>query len=116
VHPSVPTWNYAVVHVHGLPAIIEDTAKVESMLRALVQANESKAQSPWQMKLPDDYLKKMIGAIVAFEVRVSRMQGKFKLSQNRPAIDRANVVAALEQAGNDDAGRLAALMRQIVEL
>lgn len=116
VHPSVPTWNYAVVHAHGTPVIIEDAAAVESMLRRLVEVNESVSPAPWKMDLPNDYLQKMISAIVAFEVRITRLEGKFKLSQNRPRIDQSNVIAALREAGGDDASRLASLMEQVLKL
>ena len=113
VQPSVPTWNYAVVHVSGLPVIIEDRTQVESILRELVNEHESGFETPWQMDLPVDYLRNMIDGIVAFEVRITRMQGKFKLSQNRSHADHQNVVAALHEEDSDNATRLAALMEQI---
>lgn len=116
VHPSVPTWNYAVVHAHGTPTIVEEPASVETMLRRLVEEYESASQTPWRMELPDDYLQKMISAIVAFEVRITRLEGKFKLSQNRPRVDQPKVVAALRAAGGDDAARLATLMEQVLKL
>ena len=112
VHPSVPTWNYAVVHVSGLPTVIEDRARIESMLYRLVDEHESKSKAPWKMDLPADYLQNMINGIVAFEVRITRIEGKFKLSQNRSDADRLNVVAALENEGGDNAVRLASLMEQ----
>lgn len=112
-HPSVPTWNYAVVHVNGLPTVIQDRGTIESMLRKLVNKHESKSETPWEMHLPADYLQNMIDGIVAFEVRITRVQGKFKLSQNRSDTDRLNVIAALEDEGGDNAVRLASLMQQI---
>jgi len=116
VHPSVPTWNYAVVHAHGTAVIVEERASVESMLRRLVDEYESGSQTPWKMALPDDYMQKMIGAIVAFEVRITRLEGKFKLSQNRPRNDQSNVIAALRATGGDEAARLATLMEQVLKL
>jgi len=116
VHPSVPTWNYAVVHVNGCPTIIDDHVRVESMLRRLVDEHESGFELPWKMDLPTDFKRKMIDGVVAFEVRISRIQGKFKLSQNRPRVDRSRVIAALRDAGDDDATRLASLMQQVLEL
>lgn len=115
-HPSVPTWNYAVVHVSGAPTIIEDRATIEKMLGRLVEEHESDSETPWKMDLPVEYMQKMIGGIVAFEVQINRIQGKFKLSQNRPRVDRSNVIAALEQTGEDGAARLAALMQQVLKL
>ena len=116
VHPSVPTWNYAVVHAHGTPIIVDDSVGVETVLRRLVNENESALPTPWKMELPDDYLQKMIGAIVAFEVRITRLEGKFKLSQNRPRVDQSNVISALKATGGDEAARLASLMEQVLKL
>ena len=113
--PSVPTWNYAVVHVHGIPGIVEDRQSVESMLTELVAEHESSFEIPWSMELPADFKRKMIEGIVAFEVRITRMAGKFKLSQNRPLADRRSVIAALRETGNEDAARVAELMQRIAE-
>ena len=112
-HPSVPTWNYAVIHVSGIPDIIEDDKKIESMLRRLVAEHESSFETPWQMELPEEYLRNMINGIVAFETRITRIEGKFKLSQNRSLEDRRNVIAALQKAGGDNATSLAALMQRV---
>ena len=68
------------------------------------------------MDLPVDYLQKMISAIVAFEVRITRLEGKFKLSQNRSRVDQLNVIAALKNTGGDDATRLASLMEQVLKV
>ena len=112
-HPSVPTWNYAAIHVSGIPDIIEDHKKIESMLRRLVAEHESSLETPWQMELPEEYLHNMINGIVAFEIRITRIEGKFKLSQNRSLEDRRNVIAALQKAGGDNATSLAALMQRV---
>lgn len=113
--PSVPTWNYAVVHVHGTPEIIEDRQRIEAMLSELVAEHESSFENPWSMELPTDFRNKMIDGIVAFEVRITRMVGKFKLSQNRPVADRRNVITALRETGNKDAADVAALMQRLDE-
>ncbi len=113
--PSVPTWNYAVVHVHGIPDIVEDRKRVESMLTELVANYESSFEFPWSMELPADFQRKMIDGIVAFEVRITRMVGKFKLSQNRPVADRHSVITALRGTGNRDADDVAELMQRFDE-
>lgn len=110
-HPSVPTWNYAVVHVTGRPRLIEDPEQLEAMVRDLVEQHEALSPVPWRMELPPDYQAKMISGIVGFEIDIARIQGKFKLSQNRPAGDRPLVAEALEKIGSDDACGVAALMR-----
>lgn len=113
--PSVPTWNYATVHVHGIAEIVEDRGRIESMLQRLVAEHESSRDAPWSMDLPADYLRNMVDGIVAFEVRITRMEGKFKLSQNRPPADRDNVIAALLDKGDDNAASLAALMKRTAD-
>ena len=111
-HPSVPTWNYAVVHVHGLPHIIHSGVELEALVRDLAKHHEAGEARPWVMDLPGDYQAKMLAAIVGFEIGITRLEGKFKLSQNRPAAERPLVVEALEQLGNDEARGVAALMRE----
>jgi transcriptional regulator len=97
-HPSVPTWNYAIVHVHGVPAVIEDQALVEPMLRELVANHEQGRDPEWTMDLPEDYLRGMMQAIVAFEIPIARIEGKYKLSQNRSEADQESVIANLEKS------------------
>jgi transcriptional regulator len=111
-HPSVPTWNYAVVHAQGRPALIEDRGQLSALLRELVTRHEAASPEPWKMALPPDYQDKMLSAIVGFEIEITRLEGKFKLSQNRPEGDRPLVIEALERVGSDDALGIAALMRQ----
>lgn len=107
VHPSVPTWNYAVVHAHG-KARLMDEAELHELVHELSTHYESGREKPWRMgDLPADFVSGMLRAIVGFELAVERLEGKFKLSQNRPA-DHPRVVAALEAAGEAE---LASLMR-----
>jgi len=110
-HPSVPTWNYAVVHAYGVPRVIDDEARVRDALRALVDQHEAGFDEPWPMDLPDEYVRKMARGIVAFEIPISRLEGKFKLSQNRSARDREGVGAALTASGNAIDRELAGLMQ-----
>jgi transcriptional regulator len=101
VHPSVPTWNYEAVHAYGIPTIVEDPARVEAVLAALVQTYEEGRPEPWRMtSLPAEYVARMIRGIVAFEIPIDRLEGKAKLSQNRGAADRVRVRAALAGAGD----------------
>ncbi len=112
VHPSVPTWNYAVVHAQGRPTLIEDRERLAALVRELVKRHEAASPEPWRMDLPPDYQDKMLSGIVGFEIGVTRLEGKFKLSQNRPGDDRPLVIEALERLGSDDALGVAALMRE----
>lgn len=107
-HPSVPTWNYAVVHAHG-KARLMDEAELHDLLMRLSATYEAGDAKPWRMsELPADYVSTMLKAIVGFEIEVERLEGKFKLSQNRPA-EIARVISALESRGEP---HLAALMRE----
>ncbi len=99
--PSVPTWNYMVVHVYGAPRIVEESGRVTASLRQLVDKHERGFAEPWELEvLPEAYVAKMIRGIVAFEIPITRLEGKFKLSQNRSVEDRRRVVGAL--AASDD--------------
>jgi transcriptional regulator len=105
--PSVPTWNYAVVHAHG-PVRLMDEAELHETLHELSAKYEAGRERPWRMgDLPAAYVHGMLAQIVGFEMTVERLEGKFKLSQNRPAeIER--VIAGLERDGERE---LAAMMR-----
>lgn len=106
-HPSVPTWNYAVVHAHGRARLMDEAGLHELLLR-LSARYEAGREKPWRMsELPADYVSSMLRAIVGFEIAVERLEGKFKLSQNRPA-EIPRVVEALEGEAPD----LARLMRE----
>ncbi len=111
-HPAVPTWNYATVHAYGRPRIIEDPVAKRATMAALVKANEAGFEAPWRLELPEQYEARMLRGIVTFEIPISRLEGKFKLSQNRDITDRENVAARLEDAGFDDARGIAELMRE----
>ncbi len=96
VELSVPTWNYAVVHAYGLPRLIEDEEELYKLLKTLIETHEAYIEKPWPFQLPDDYLQKMMRGIVGFEIEITRLEGKFKLSQNRTEAERENVIAALQ--------------------
>ncbi len=127
VAQSVPTWNYAVVHAYGKPHLIEDTTAVYSILQALVQNHEAHFEKPWTPQPLDDYMQNKMRAIVGFEIPITRLEGKFKLSQNRSVNDQARVVAALEGNAEDrdksvslpggqvSYGRLAELMHNRIQ-
>jgi transcriptional regulator len=96
VELSVPTWNYAAVHAYGRPRLIEDSEELYQLLKTSVQENEAHFEHPWQLQLPDTDVQKKLKAIVGFEIQITRLKGKFKLSQNRSVNDRSQVIAALQ--------------------
>lgn len=103
---GVPTWNYSVVHVHGSAHAIDDAAHTRKHVEALAAKYESGRASPW---VPEYDTRRLVG-IVGIEIRVARLEGKFKLSQNRSAADRAQVVAQLTATQRDEDAALARLM------
>lgn len=109
---SVPTWNYAVVHAYGVPRLIEDFGSKRALLQTEVDTFEAGFEHPWKMDLPQDYEHRQIAAIVAFELEITRLEGKFKLSQNRPEIDPPLVIQALEASSSPEDQKVAALMRE----
>jgi transcriptional regulator len=111
--PSVPTWNYAVVHAHGRPTIEADPGFMRRVLRDTTEKYESKMPVPWNMDgLPEDYVSRMTKAIVAFSIRITRIEAKFKLGQDRSAGDKAGVMRALENSGDPESRMLAGFARQ----
>lgn len=110
---AVPTWNYAAVHIYGAPRVIEDAGQVCDLLDRLVWEYEEGA---WTLDGQDaDFLDRMSRGIVAFEMPIERIEGKFKLSQNRPAEDRRRVIAELEKPGDGGNAGLARLMRAALD-
>ena len=109
-HPSVPTWNYATVHAHGTARLLHEARDLEQLVRRLVDQYEGGRAQPWRMELPPDYQTQMLRGIVGFEITITRLTGKFKLSQNRPATDRVRVTEALER-GEAGEQQMGALMR-----
>jgi transcriptional regulator len=95
-HRVVPTWNYATVHVHGTFELHDDPAWVHELVTRLTARQEAAQPRPWAVSdAPPEYIQQMLRAIVGIEVRISRVVGKFKASQNRSAADREGVVAGL---------------------
>ena len=113
---SVPTWNYAVVHAHGVVETTDDPAATRAILDAMTDRFESARPAPWSLKLERGRLDAMVAAIVGFRLHVSRIEVKFKLSQNRSRDDRARVAAALAADGHAEAVATAAWMRACTDL
>lgn len=112
-HPSVPTWNYTAVHVYGVPTLIDDDTTIRDMLGELVANHESGREPEWQMALPEDYMQKMVKSIVVFEIPIERVEGKFKMSQNRSAADQTSVAAHLSASPDPLDQQTADIMRSL---
>lgn len=110
----VPTWNYVTVHAWGRPRIVEDAAWLRRQIDELTRAQESPRPEPWAVgDAPEDYLAAQMQAIVGLEIPIDRIEGKWKLSQNRAEADRAGVIAGL--GSPDDPHGNAAMAELMVE-
>jgi len=109
---AVPTWNYAVVHAYGAAHPVTDIATVRAQQEMLIAAFEGTGPGAWTMDgQPDRYVAGMLRGVSAFEMPIERIEGKFKLSQNRPAGDRTRVADALAESAIETERDLAALMK-----
>jgi transcriptional regulator len=109
---SVPTWNYIAIHAYGRLEVVEDDASKEVLLSNLIEANEPGYAEQWR-DMPDGYRRTMLAGIVGFRVSIARIEGKFKISQNRPEVDRTAVQQA-HAAGTDDQRGLADWMKRLI--
>jgi transcriptional regulator len=112
-HQVVPTYNYAVVHVYGTLSITHDEAIKRQIVTDLTQVMEQTRQSTWQVSdAPSDYLEKMLAAIVGIELTITRVQAKWKVSQNRDVADRGGVEQGLRAKGTTERDhRMSAVVR-----
>jgi transcriptional regulator len=99
---AVPTWNYITVHAWGRPQVIDDAAWLRHQVDDLTSLKEGARPSPWQVSdAPEPYVAAQLKGIVGIEIPIARIEGKWKVSQNRPAIDQAGIVAGLRGDGGD---------------
>ena len=109
----VPTWNYAVVHAHGPLRVIDDRAWLRAFVTKLTNRHESARREPWHVTdAPAEYIDRQLGAIIGLEIPITRLVGKWKMSQNRPAQDRAGVVDGLTRERDTSGAAVADLVRQ----
>jgi len=111
-HKVVPTWNYAVVHAHGVLRAIEDAPWLLSLVSRLTSRHEAGRETPWSVNdAPADFVQQLLVSIVGFEIEVTRLVGKWKMTQNRGAADRAGVATALLAEAQAQAAGVAALVQ-----
>jgi transcriptional regulator len=97
-HKVVPTWNYTLVHAHGVLRAVEDAPWLHALVTGLTAHHEAPRPQPWAVAdAPDDYVQQMLRAIVGIEIPVDRLIGKWKISQNRSDADRLGVAAGLAE-------------------
>ena len=105
-HKQVPTWNYQVVHAHGRITLHDDEQYVRGLVARLTRTHEASEPQPWKMgDAPPDYINTMLKSIVGLEVDITRLIGKFKLSQNREVRDRVSAGQTLLSQGDGALGQ-----------
>lgn len=95
---AVPTWNYAVVHVYGVPQLLSPD-QTREVVDLTFRKYESGRQSPWPNDLPEDFRQKLLAGVVGFKMPMTRIEGKYKLGQNRSATDQAGMLNGLHAEG-----------------
>jgi transcriptional regulator len=109
---TVPTWNYVAVHAYGTFHLVEDEDELLAILRRSVDAYESPRPAPWPFDESAPHVSRMLKAIVGFRVEITRLEGKWKLSQNHSEARRRRVVQALSSRPDDDSKAIAALIQE----
>ena len=110
---AVPTWNYAVVHGHGIPRAIEDCDWLLEHLTQLTNTHEAQQALPWKVSdAPQEFTERLMQAIVGIEIPIAKLVGKWKVSQNRPEPDKIGVVAGLLHRGDSQSKAMASLVRK----
>jgi len=98
----VPTWNYITVHAWGRPQVIDDAAWLRRQVDDLTSHKEGARSAPWHVSdAPEPFVASQLKGIVGLEIPIARIEGKWKVSQNRPAVDQAGVAAGLRGHGGD---------------
>ncbi|MFF7357162.1 MULTISPECIES: FMN-binding negative transcriptional regulator [Streptomyces] len=111
-HRVVPTWNYMAAHVYGRLVVHDDPAWIEAQMRRLADRHEAGSEEPWSVdQAPARYIAGRLRAVVGVELLISRVEAKFKLSQNQPRENVEGVVAGLEARGRAGDTALAAAVR-----
>jgi transcriptional regulator len=101
-HKVVPTWNYAVVHAYGVVRVIDDATWIRTQLEALTVQNEAAFAQPWAVSdAPQDFTEKLIASVVGIELVITRLLGKWKVSQNQPPQNQSSVIAGLNANGQN---------------
>jgi transcriptional regulator len=111
IRESVPTWNYAAVHVYGEPTLFSDETCLKETLDRMINTFDSSYMTQWS-DLTDEYRNRMMKHIVGFEIKVKRLEAKFKLSQNRTKGEQARVIQSLNQSKDSNSSAVAELMQQ----
>ena len=108
---GVPTWNYVVVHLQGIPIIKNKPNEIIEILKQTTKYFESKETGLWEFNIPENKKNSLLNMIGGFEINISKIESKFKLSQNRPKIDQQNIIKKLENSKNRNEVELSQFMK-----
>ena len=109
----VPTWNYVAVHALGRLTFFEDEERLLDLVTRLTQVHEARRERPWAVSdAPSDYVRQHLRGIVGFELAIAKLEGKWKVSQNQSAEDRAGAADGLRREGEASASAVAALVAE----
>jgi transcriptional regulator len=109
----VPTWNYVAVHAHGTLRFVREPAALRRHLEQLTAQHEAARPRPWSLgDAPEGYIDKQLGAIVGLEIEITRLDGKWKMSQNRPAEDVEGVIQGLGASDDPRQREVAEIVRE----
>jgi transcriptional regulator len=111
----VPTWNYVALHVYGTLQVVQEEKALAKILEDFVTIYENSLPRPWAFDSTSDFARKMIKAVVGFRIEISRIEGKWKLNQNRPQEQRERVVRVLDTFTDDNSRGIADLMKTDLE-
>ena len=110
---NVPTWNYTSIHAYGKPTLIDDPKALLDLLAAQTQEFEVPFEHPWLFDYDNERVQALLHGTMGFKITLTRLEGKFKLSQNRTLTDQERVIAALGQSDDTVSKSVAELMRDV---
>ena len=112
---TVPTWNYVAVHVYGTLKVVRDEQHLQRIISRLTDYYEASQPQPWKAEFTSEYAQQMMKRIVVFEIKIEKMQGKWKLNQNHPVERRRRVVDVLKTYIDDNSKGIVTLMESDLE-
>jgi len=112
---TVPTWNYAVVHVYGEFTLVEEQDELLKILQDTIDYYEASMEQPWKTDLLGDFSRNLMQAIVGFKIKINRFEGKWKLNQNHSVERRKRLIHGLRKMQDINSRKVADLMEQTIE-
>jgi len=112
---NVPTWNYVAIHAHGIPKVTLDPKEILGYITALTDEHEAYIERPWSVREAEAHAERLVGQIMGFELPIERLEGKFKLSQNRPEADRVGVMREFGKSKDTNVAEMLGLMRRLYD-